>query len=62
MHYDESDTAAFESGLAEAVNELVGDRSRAERFGTAGQKRAREDFSWATIAEQTHAMYTSLLR
>ena len=62
VHYDESDTASFEAGLAEAVNALVGDRSRAERFGTAGQRRAREDFSWATIAEQTHAMYSSLLR
>ena len=62
VHYDPEDTVAFEKGLAEAVNALVADPARAERYGEAGQRRAREEFSWARIAEQTHAMYTSLLR
>jgi len=61
VHYDESDAAAFEAGLAAAVNELVADPDKAARFGHAGQDRARSRFSWQTIAEQTHAMYASLL-
>ncbi|HHX84124.1 MAG TPA: glycogen synthase [Actinomycetales bacterium] len=62
VHYDESDPRAFEAGLAEAVNDLVADPDKAARFGKAGAERARTRFSWATIAEETHAMYSSLLK
>lgn len=61
VHYDEADPAAFEAGLAEAVNALVTDPDKAARYGRAGAERARTRFSWATIAEETHAMYSSLL-
>lgn len=61
VHYDESDPRAFEAGFAEAVNDLVADPDKAERYGRAGAERARTRFSWATIAEETHAMYASLL-
>ena len=61
VHYDESDPHAFEAGIARAVNELVTDPEKAARFGKAGAERARTRFSWATIAEETHAMYSSLL-
>ena len=61
VHYDESEPDRFEAGLAAAVNELVADPARAARFGAAGQERARTEFSWETIAEQTHRMYASLL-
>lgn len=61
VHYDEADPAAFEAGLAEAVNALVTDPDKAARYGKAGAERARTRFSWATIAEETHAMYSSLL-
>ncbi|WP_080795585.1 glycogen synthase [Corynebacterium pacaense] len=61
VHYDENDAAGFEAGLAAAVNEMVEDRARAERFGKAGRQRAIDDFSWETIAQQTVDVYKSLL-
>ncbi|AVZ39726.1 MULTISPECIES: glycogen synthase [unclassified Dietzia] len=61
VHYDESDPDAFEAGLAAAVNELVADPAKAAAYGRAGQERARTRFAWEAIAEQTHAMYASLL-
>ncbi len=61
VHYDEADTAAFEAGLAAAVNDLVSDPGKAARYGRAGQERARTRFSWHAIAEQTHQLYASLL-
>lgn len=60
VHYDESDPDGFEAGLATAVNELVADPERAKAMGEAGKQRARSDFSWARIAEQTLALYESL--
>jgi starch synthase len=57
VHYDPADPAAFEAGLAEAVNALVADPERAERFGRAGRQRCIEEFSWAHIAEQTLEIY-----
>lgn len=60
VHYDEADTAAFERDLAAGVNAMVADRARAERFGVAGRERAVNDFSWATIAQQTLDVYRSL--
>ena len=62
VHYDEDDGPAFEAGLAAGVNELLADESLAHRYGEAGLARAREDFSWRSISEQTHSLYTSLLR
>ena len=62
VHYDESDPDAFEAGLAAAVSELVADPSLAARYADAGERRAREEFSWARIAEQTFELYKSLVR
>ena len=59
--YVESDPDGFETGFAAAVTELVTDPARAARYGLAGRDRALAHFSWATIAEQTHAMYSTLL-
>ncbi|MBV7301208.1 glycogen synthase [Corynebacterium sp. TAE3-ERU2] len=61
VHYDAEDTEAFERDLAAAVNEMVADRSRAKEIGEKGQQRAVEQFSWATIAEQTIDVYRSLM-
>lgn len=61
VHYDENDTAAFERDIAEAVNTMVADRERAKKFGVAGRERAVNDFSWATIAQQTVDIYKSLI-
>lgn len=61
VHYDENDTVTFEKDIAEAVNAMVADRERASRFGLAGRKRAVEQFSWVTIAQQTADLYRSLI-
>ncbi|MBV7281568.1 glycogen synthase [Corynebacterium sp. TAE3-ERU30] len=61
VHYDAEDTEAFERDLAAAVNEMVADRSRAKEIGEKGRQRAVEQFSWATIAEQTIDVYRSLM-
>jgi starch synthase len=55
--YDPADAAAFEGRLADAVNALVADPERAERYGRAGRQRCIDEFSWAHIAEQTLEIY-----
>lgn len=61
VHYDENDAASFEKDLAEQVNAMVADRARAKEFGKKGRERAVEEFSWATIAQQTVDIYKSLI-
>lgn len=61
VHYDEADAASFEKDLAEQVNAMVADRARAKEFGKKGRERAVEEFSWATIAQQTVDIYKSLI-
>ena len=61
VHYDENNPEGFERGIADAVNALVADEERAKTYGEAGRKRAVEDFSWATIAQQTIDVYKSLM-
>jgi alpha-maltose-1-phosphate synthase len=53
--------AAFAGEIAERVNALIADPALAERMGEAGRKRAVEQFSWRTIAEQTLALYRTLV-
>ncbi|OBI90230.1 glycogen synthase [Mycobacterium sp. 1245805.9] len=57
VHFDADNPAAFRSGLATAVNELVADPDKAKRYGEAGRQRCVEDFSWAQVAEQTLEIY-----
>ena len=57
VHYDADDTDGYEAGLAEAVNDLVADPERAERYGLSGRQRCIEEFSWPRIAEQTLDIY-----
>jgi alpha-maltose-1-phosphate synthase len=57
VHYDGDDPAGYQTGLAKAVNELVADPARAERYGRAGRQRCIEEFSWAHVAEQTLDIY-----
>jgi len=54
------DPERFVADLAAALTEVVMDREAAERYGRAGRERAARDFSWATIAEQTAALYAEL--
>ena len=57
VRYDADDPAGYQTGLAKAVNELVADPARAERYGRAGRQRCIEEFSWAHVAEQTLGIY-----
>ncbi len=59
-HYDAGDTARFESDLAVAVNELVGDPGRAARMGERGRERAEREFAWAEMARRTVEVYDRL--
>ena len=57
VHYDADDTAGYRARLAKAVNELVADPEKAERYGRAGRQRCVEEFSWTQVAEQTLDIY-----
>ncbi|WP_096289665.1 glycogen synthase [Mycobacterium ahvazicum] len=57
VHYDPDDAGAYRAGLAKAVNELVADPAKAQRYGRAGRRRCIEEFSWAHVAEQTLEIY-----
>jgi glycogen synthase len=52
---------AFARDLAFQINRLMAKPERREEFAKAGRKRAVESFSWASIAQQTKALYESLL-
>jgi starch synthase len=57
VHYDASDAAGYQARIAQAVNALVADPARAERYGRAGRQRCIAEFSWAQIAQQTLEIY-----
>ena len=57
VHYDAVDTGGYQARLAEAVNALIADPEKAERYGRAGRRRCIEEFSWARVAEQTLDIY-----
>ncbi|MET8279623.1 glycogen synthase [Micromonospora sp. NPDC005174] len=50
----------FVADLAAAINTLLADPARTERFGLAGRRRAVEHFSWDAIARQTLDVYHSV--
>ena len=55
------DPDRFARDLAGAVNHLMVDPTRREAMGAAGRSRAVETFSWSSIADQTLALYGSLV-
>jgi len=55
------DPDRFVADLAAAMTRLVDDPARAKEMGLSGRRRAVEKFSWSTIAEDTMAVYRSLL-
>jgi starch synthase len=61
VHYDEKDELTFQHDLAEAVNRVLAAPDRAAALGAAGRERAVREFSWSTVAEQTVAVYESVL-
>jgi len=46
--------------LARVLTEVVTDPERAAAFGAAGRERATNDFSWASIADATAALYAEV--
>ena len=60
--YDEKDPAAFERGLAEAIDSVIADPAAAARLGAAGRERAVREFGWDAIARRTLAVYEQILR
>ena len=52
--------ADYAKDLAHAVNRLMADPEKRERFARAGRERAVEQFSWTNIARQTRDLYASL--
>jgi alpha-maltose-1-phosphate synthase len=57
VRYDADDRAGYQAGIAKAVNALIADPDRAERYGRAGRQRCIAEFSWAQIAQQTLEIY-----
>jgi alpha-maltose-1-phosphate synthase len=57
VHYDPDDAGGYQTRLAAAVNALIADPEKAERYGQAGRQRCIAEFSWARIAEQTLEIY-----
>lgn len=56
-----TDPERFVADLARVLTEVVTDPAQAAAFGEAGRRRAAEEFSWERIAEQTEALYRSVL-
>jgi alpha-maltose-1-phosphate synthase len=56
-----ADPVRFSREIAERVNALLADPSRAERLGAAGRDRVVERFRWGAIAEQVAALYLQVL-
>ncbi|MCR2809870.1 MULTISPECIES: glycogen synthase [unclassified Microbacterium] len=46
--------------LARVLTEVVSDPQRAAAYGAAGRERAANDFSWASIADATTALYAEV--
>ncbi|CAN5741963.1 glycogen synthase [soil metagenome] len=61
VHYAEEDPDGFEAALAAAVNELIGDPTRAAAMGQAGRERAVAEFGWDVAARRTVEIYESVL-
>jgi starch synthase len=59
--FDPVDPDAFASRFAACVNRLIADPELARRMGKAGRRRVIEHFSWPGIAEQTVAIYRSVM-
>jgi glycogen synthase len=59
--FSPAEPETFSKNLAEAVNRLVRDDALRLRMARESRRRAREVFSWKTIAGQVHSLYESLL-
>ena len=55
------DAVKFEKDLAAKIADLLADPDKAKKMGEMGRKRVEEKFAWEAIADQTIALYESLL-
>jgi starch synthase len=55
------DPDKFVADLAATMSRLIEDPKHARQMGLAGRRRAVDKFSWAHIAEETMAVYRSVL-
>jgi starch synthase len=55
------DPDRFARDLGAKLSDLLADPAKCKQFGKAGRKRAEEKFSWTQIADQTIALYQSLI-
>lgn len=60
--FEPRDPEKFARDLAARINQLIADPELCVKFGRAGRKRAEEKFGWPAIAQQTKALYESLVR
>ncbi|WP_061211947.1 glycogen synthase [Dermabacter hominis] len=51
----------FVGDLSDALNEILSNPERARAWGAAAQKRARDHFSWESIADRTVEVYNAVL-
>ena len=56
-----SDSKRFAKDLGTKLAGLFADEEKCRTFGTAGRRRVEQKFSWSTIADQTIALYDSLI-
>ena len=60
--FEPVDPDVFSRDLATAINKVLDNPELAEAMAAAGQKRARDVFSWSSIAQQTKRLYDSLVK
>ena len=61
IHYS-GNASEFEAAFTEKINSLMSDRDLLRKYGEAGRVRAIDQFSWDAIAEETVALYKSLIK
>ena len=59
--FEPRDPEKFARDLAARINQLIANPELCATFGRAGRKRAEAKFCWATIAQETKALYEQLL-
>ncbi len=57
----DNDAEVFEKRLSDSLSIVLGDESLAKKLGTAGRKRAIDEFGWDKVANQTINLYRSLI-
>lgn len=55
-----TDSDRFVADLAAVLTEVATNPARAREYGEAGRERARTQFSWGAIADETRALYAEL--